>query len=239
MTENNVVELIVDNKCRILEGRDLQGNKLFHIEEPNAESAATELIDVLEHFKNDFKKINIHGKGEKLENWSKGFVWTLDYPKAQDKPTTTVGNNNNGGVGVMEFIGMMQKHSDSQMQLHKEIMELKMAQNQSDPTKWMPIVNAFLPILGVHPQAQGMAGPQNKTLEFADVKNLSDQQIAEALQKNLDEIATKVKGSQMCRLLVAMNSNPSLPIQIDKINSMLEAIAKNPALVDMAANYIK
>jgi hypothetical protein len=250
MNREQISNLIEKNKVNCLQLKDYSGNVLTRIMAKSPQQAVSELEEILPDF-SDYRKLEIMGKkGDENTPWSKSFTWYFEFEGAKSQkiggvPIPAPGQT----IGVMDFINMhttmMDKNMDmlrENLKISSEAREKEIAYKNKDPKEWIPLIRELAPILGLNTSIQGPPQTaEKKELHFGDVdmSTMTEEQIQEAIAMRMISISKKVKPSQFFNVIVALNENPNLKDQIDGLAIMLEAIAKNPALYDMAKSYIK
>lgn len=238
MTEKQVTNLIEQSGVTMLMIRDSSGNKLSLIEEENCDAALNKLNDILPMF-SEYKRIEIIGRKKKEANWNNSFTWKMEYPKADtETKDVKVSGSNNQSIGAMEVISMMQQNMKDSLALHTEIIALKSKQDQNDPTKWATVIREIAPMLGLAGPVAGATinGPQNQLVMGSDKKSV--QEIAEEINVVMQGLTDKMSPQQMLYFVTALSKTPDLKNNINKINTLMEAIVKNPAILDTALTFL-
>jgi hypothetical protein len=245
MTEKQLLDLVEDNKCKEIQIEDSAGNKLYNIHGcATAQAAADELREALKTFK-EYRKLNILARVNDSTTWGNAFCWTFRYDTdaASKKDGTIAGTESNGSIGAMAYIQSWTAQESRINELHRKNLELEMKLKEQDPNKWMPIIQMAGSALGLEMQG-GIAGPQVKEkkklmLGDIDTSKMNDEQITERVGEGLAKLAKKIKGSQMYNVVYSLNEIPELNKNVDKIATLLNALGKNPDLIDIALKYIK
>jgi len=251
MTPGQIYILIEKNGCTCILLKDYSGNKLHEIEEQTPQAANITLEEAIPNFVG-YRKLQVLGKkGGSTTPWTKGYIWQMEFPATPEgNKNTSVAASAHNTIGAMDYVNMMERMFSKQMEgqkellgLQKDLFEQKIKMDTQDPMKWMPMVQALGPALGL--KIGGIQGPpaqagteQKKELHFQDVSTMNEQQIGEEIGKVSGNLSAKIKGSQMLKVLVAMDSNPNITSSCDKIIALLEALNKKPELLDMAMKFI-
>lgn len=244
MTPVQISQLISNNKCCVLQLKDMSDNTLLLINEKVFTDAVSQFEEHFPMFKN-YRRIKVIAKTEEKTNWAKGFVWQMEFPT--DAVTIANPVPSNDSIGVKEYIGMFKEMMTENNKITKELMEKSLQLNNNDPSKWIPLIQTAAPYLGLAPAA--IAGPpppgaagatsEKAELHFGDTSKMTDEQISEKVGNILVSLSKKIKGGQMLNVVTALDSNPNIQSQVDKIAILMNVISKNPALLDGMYNQAK
>jgi len=253
MTAAQIYSLIENNNCVCVQLHDYGNNKLHEIVETNSQSCNVALERDLPKF-SGYRKIKVLAKkGDTNTPWTKAFAWQLEFPADEIKNTSVAAPAvAPGTIGAIEYISMNNTMwekvfamQDKNLDIHKQLLEANLKLANQDPSKWLPIITTVAPILGFNSPA-AIAGPpqtagaKTTELHFQDVDpgKLNQQQIGEEIGKVSDALTKKINGSQMLKILIALRDTPDLMNHADKIGVLMNAVSKNPALLDTALKFI-
>lgn len=238
MTEKQVKNLIEQSGVTMLMIRDSSGNKLSSIETDSCSEALEELQEVLPYF-SEYKRIEILGRLKKEANWNNTFTWKMEYPKSEtETKSVSVASPSKDGISTMEYIGMIQQNMKDTLALQTELIALKFKQEQNDPAKWAMMIREIGPMLGLGTPAATTTinGPQNQLVMGSDKKSV--QEIAEEINVVMQGLTDKMSPQQMLYFVTALSKTPDLRNNINKINTLMDAIVKNPAILDTAITFL-
>jgi len=243
MTPAQIYFLIVENNCDSIQLQDYSSNRLHELNELTAQAAAVQLEKALPNFVG-YGKIRVIGKkGGTSTPWTKGYTWHLEFPAQTEQVSKTVAAPVQNGISAEMYVGMMKDMFQQQLDLQTKLLDAKLAMQVNDPSKWIPVMSMAGQMLGLGPaQIQGPQTHESKTeLHFQDidVNKLSADEIGKMLNDKLNSMAGKISGSQLLKIIIPLEANPNLPAQADKIGLLLNAIIKNPALLETAMQFIK
>jgi len=236
MNKEQIINLIEVNKIIILKIEDFAGNTLTDLECNDTNHLIDEFESILGNFAG-YKKLVIRGKdGKNGTTWKSGCKWQYEFPGTEPDSRVAGIPVNTGGIGAQEYIGMYTSMMEKNNQTHRELLEERIKNNNSDPTKWMPLLEIILPAMGLA-EKRGIAGTE-KTLEFGDVEKMTPEEIEQNIGDRLVSLSKKIKGSDMLRIIVALDENPQITKQSKDIAIILKALINKPHLLEMALKFI-
>jgi len=239
--------LIASNKCIKVQLQDFNGHMLHEVDGTNGQACAAALEQDLMAF-SGYKKIRVLAKDNLNTPWTKSFCWQMEYPDnviAAPGASPSVGAP--GGIGWRDFMDMQDRHMSRVIELQdkintaqREAFEAKLSANNQDPKQWIPLIQTVGPMLGMRP---GISGPLNvetksELIQGKALDEMSGEELGAAVNERLASLNKKVSGKQMVNILAQIDSVPDAKVNADKITTLLKAIAKNPALLDQALNFI-
>ena len=237
MTVEEVCNMIVDNKCKWIQVFDWNENKLFQIDAASPDKATKLLQDRLQNI-SGYKRINVLCKVNPGDNIKHSYYYNVELSSGK-KDESSVSGKNNFGIGATEhvnaIIGMMEKNNA----LLQENMKLQFSMKQNDPTQWMPVIREAIGFLRGESGASQIAGANKLVTDRKEKTNLSQDEIIKEMDKEFTALTKNVNQQQYLDLLRALNKIDNVKENINKINSLIEKIAEEPELLDMAVKYIK
>ena len=239
MKADDIYNLIVVNGCCNIQLLDTNNNKLHEVSEGTADASVDELKKCLNSF-SGYKRLRVQGRNKESTAWNKAFTWQLEFPGEVAAPVGAPVASAQA-IGVMDYITMFKEMSSENMKLTRELLEQSLKVKNEDPAKWLPVLTAVAPMLGF--RSPGVAGPaaaSTSDLHFADVdaSKLSDKELNDKINSLLTELPKKIHAAQMVKLLVALNSIPELHTHADKIAKLLDAVSKNPGILNLAMSSL-
>lgn len=240
MNKAQIFDLIEDNGCLHCQIFDTSDNKLFSIEGMQTpQELVNKLENVLDHFK-EYKRIKIKCKENAKTSSNNGFCWYMEFPKSEEEKKTVATAGPSQSIGAMELVtlitGMQSKIFDAQL----ATITANNANKENDPSKWIPVLQAFAPSLGLTvAQPSTIQGPPTN-LVYKDVRNatLTDDQKNALITDNLFKINNSIGSERMLTLSCLLNDNKDLKNNIDKILKLLNAVNIDPSLLDKAMMFI-
>lgn len=235
MNKKELYELIEKNKVPNLCITNMDGAKLMEIDVANTAQTIDELETVLPSF-TSYRRVIVQARKNDNTPFTKGFNWILELQK--NEAVAGVPVNTSGTIGAMEYVGMMKDMMKENFALQKEIIENKVALANNDPTKWLPIISAFAPALGLQVNPSIAGPPKQLILGDVELEKMTDEEVGKEMGKKLDSLALKIKGTQFVKMLSALDNVPDLSLKIDKITRLLNGIINKPYLLDQAQNFV-
>jgi hypothetical protein len=247
MNIKQVSDLIERNKVTMLQLKDFQGNRLLEIHCTSPAAAVADLEEALQNFR-DYKKVEVLGKtGTKDTPWTKGFAWQLEVPgsgAAAAIGALPAAPAAAGSIGAMDYVNMFVTMAEKQNALTEKLLQKTYEAQKDDPAKWMPIIQMIGGAVGLNMSGgiQGPPGAQEAKRELhlldVEIKGKTDQEISALIAAELQQLAAKIKGSDMLRILSQLNKIPELQGKAENISLLLQAVSKSPELLDKAMLFI-
>ena len=235
MTKDAICEEIKLNKLKYLVITDFNDNKLAVINESNSDRACKVLEDRLGNF-SGYKRLIINGKREPAAKNVDSFTYELNLKTSDSSADTSSIKGPSSAIGAKDYVDMYTRMMDKQLDVQKELLELKLKQKQNDPSQWIPIMQMGMAFLRGDAIPATISGP---TLTKGGVKEKkTDDEILEAMTAEFKLVQEKVSPDQYLTLLKNLNKITDLKEKMDKVNYLLEKIADKPQLLDAAVSFL-
>lgn len=243
MTAAQIYILMQRNNCCEWMLMDYSNNKLCDHKSQECMAAVTALEDTLPAFAG-YKRIQVLAKEDKDTTWAKAYKWQLEFAPSQPlEKAVAASSHSDTTIGAVQYVNMMKDMMSENFKLQTQLMEKTLAMNNNDPMKWVQAWQVVGPSLGF--QTGGIAGSpksveQKKDLYFSDVEldKLTQEEIVEKIGVTCGQLAARVKGTQVLKVLILLNSNPDITSNVEKITKLLDAINNKPELLDTAMKFI-